>query len=453
MQKDITAVILAAGNGTRMRSKKPKVLHEICETPMLFLIVKEAMKVSEEVVVVLGYEAELVKAALLAEFKAEFDSGVLKVVEQDLQNFAGTGGAVRAAAGEISRKRALVLCGDTPLVKAEELQKLTDLQNAAASVAAFESSNPFGYGRVIVKSSKSNLVLTGEFDGAQIAEIVEEKEASAEQKKVQICNAGAYCFEAEFLKNALGELRNDNASGEFYLTDVVKVALTQERAVRGVKVEERNFLGVNDKAALAFADELMQDEVKEKLMKQGVILHLPRTIYISPKAVFEGECEVESGVVIKGACHFKEAIIKSSSVIEESFVESSDIGPLAHLRAGCVVKNTHIGNFVELKKAHLNGVKAGHLSYLGDCEIGRGSNVGCGTITCNYDGVKKHKTLIGENVFIGSDTQLVAPVKVASNTLIAAGSTVTKDTQEGDLVLSRTKQTNISGGFYKFFKR
>lgn len=198
MQKDITAVILAAGNGTRMRSKKPKVLHEICETPMLFLIVKEAMKVSEEVVVVLGYETELVKAALLAEFKAEFDSGVLKVVEQDLQNFAGTGGAVRAAVGEISRKRALVLCGDTPLVKAEELQKLTDLQNAAASVAAFESANPFGYGRVIVKSSKSNLILTGEFDGAQIAEIVEEKEASAEQKRCKSATRGRIVLRRSF---------------------------------------------------------------------------------------------------------------------------------------------------------------------------------------------------------------------------------------------------------------
>ena len=217
-------------------------------------------------------------------------------------------------------------------------------------------------------------------------------------------------------------------------------------------VDEQNFMGINDKFALSVAENLMQDEIKQNLMKQGVIMRLPQTIYIDYRAKFEGECELENGVSIIGDCTIKNSIIKANSVIEDSLIENSDLGPCAHVRPGCEILNTHIGNFVELKKAKVNGIKAGHLSYLGDCEIDEGTNVGCGTITCNYDGKNKYKTLIGKNVFIGSDTQLIAPVKIEDNVLIAAGSTITSDVQSGALAISRTKQVNKDGFFDKFFK-
>ena len=182
-------------------------------------------------------------------------------------------------------------------------------------------------------------------------------------------------------------------------------------------------------------------------------MHFPDTIFIDSRAKFDGECEIEPNVMIMGNCEIINSHIKANSVIEDSFIKNSDVGPNAHLRPKSHITDTHIGNFVELKNAKLNGVKAGHLSYLGDCEIDKGTNIGCGTITCNYDGIKKHRTIIGKNVFVGSDTQFVAPVTIADNTIIAAGSTITKNSNEGDLLIARSRQSNISGYFYKHFEK
>ena len=247
-------------------------------------------------------------------------------------------------------------------------------------------------------------------------------------------------------------IKNENSQKEYYLTDSIEIAKNMGLKCNAVMVDEQNFMGINDKFALSIAEEIMQNEIKENLMKQGVLMRLPHTIYIDCNAKFIGECELQENVSIIGNCVIENSIIKSSSVIENSVIKNSDIGPMAHIRPDCEILGTHIGNFVELKKAKVNDIKAGHLSYLGDCEIGSGTNVGCGTITCNYDGKKKYKTIIGKNVFIGSDTQLVAPVKIEDDVLIAAGTTVTSDVPSGSLAISRTKQENKKEFFYKFFR-
>lgn len=431
MMNEISIIILAAGNGTRMKSNKSKVLHTLCGEPMISHILKKSYEISNDVRIVLSYQFEEVKNSVLSEFKD------VKIYKQDTINRPGTAGAAEAALENLNSKKTLVICGDMPLVEVNELKSLCD-NTADISLSAFRAKNPFGYGRVVLNQQN-------------VIKIVEQKDANDDEKKIDLCNAGAYCFDTNLLKNIIPLIKNENASREFYLTDAIELALKQGFMVKSVLVDETNFMGINDKFALSIAEEIMQNRIKENLMKNGVIMNLPDTIFIDSRAEFEGECKLEPNVVILGNSFIKNSHIKSGSVIEFSEVCDSDIGPMAHLRPNSKIYKTHIGNFVELKNASLNEVKAGHLSYLGDCEINSGTNIGCGTITCNYDGKKKHKTIIGKNVFIGSDTQLVAPVNVADDTLIAAGSTVTKDTNKGDLVITRGKQINKAGYFYKFF--
>lgn len=425
----ISVVILAAGFGTRMKSKKPKVLFEISGEAMIFHILRKAYEISDDVSVVLSYEFDEIRAKILEHFSSA------KIYKQDTAKFPGTAGALFNVA--LNGEKTLILCGDMPLIKTSDLRKLCE-KNADITLSAFEAKNPFGYGRIIQKNG-------------EISAIVEEKDANADQKMINLVNAGCYAFKSEVLKQILPQISNNNLQNEFYLTDSVKIALNLGFKCEFIEVCERYFMGINDKFALSIAEKMMQDEIKQNLMKNGVYLRLSESIYIDCRAKFSGECEIYENCSIIGECEIKNSVIKSGCVIENSAIFDSDIGPLAHIRPGCVVKNSHIGNFVELKKANVSGIKAGHLSYLGDCEIGEGTNVGCGTITCNYDGKSKHKTFIGKNVFIGSDSQLIAPVKIADNVLIAAGSSVCKDANSGDLVISRGRQINKSGFFYKFF--
>lgn len=434
--KDISVIILAAGEGTRMKSKTPKVLHEICGKSMLYHSISAALAISDNVVVVLGFESERVLEHLNLEFADKIGKEI-KTTIQDRTKLPGTAGAVIAGISEVCRDSLIITCADMPLVSASELESLAN-SSSDVCVGAFELDEPFGYGRVVLKDNK-------------VEKIVEQKDASEAQKAIKLCNSGAYAFKTQLLKDLLPRIDNQNASKEYYLTDAIALAIKSGAKVSSQSLDSVNFMGVNDKVALAFAQDKMLEKIREKWMKEGVIMHLPSTIYIDIEASFEGECEIESGVVIKGASVIKNSVIKSGSVIESSVVESSDVGPNAHLRPKSNIKDTHIGNFVELKNATLNGVKAGHLSYLGDCEIGEGSNIGCGTITCNYDGIKKHRTIIGKNVFVGSDTAFVAPVSIADNTLIAAGSVVTKDSRKGELVITRAEQKNIAGYFEKKF--
>ncbi|AKT92869.1 bifunctional UDP-N-acetylglucosamine diphosphorylase/glucosamine-1-phosphate N-acetyltransferase GlmU [Campylobacter gracilis] len=427
---DVSVIVLAAGLGTRMKSQKAKVLFELCGEPMIIHILKKAYEISNDVSVILHYQFDEVKSAVLAHFPNA------KIYKQDHEHFPGTAGGLKEV--EIRGGKTLIICGDMPLVKSAELRKLCE-GDAEVNLSVFSARDPFGYGRVITR-------------GGEILKIVEQKDASEEEKAVKDANAGCYCFKSEALKQILPQIKPDNAQKEYYLTDAIKIAKDMGLKCAAVWVDEQSFMGINDKFALSIAENLMQNEIKENLMKQGVLMRLPQSIYIDSRAKFIGECELQENVSIVGPCVIESSLIKSGCVIEDSVVKNSDIGPMAHLRPKCEVIGTHIGNFVELKNAKVNKIKAGHLSYLGDCEIDEGSNIGCGTITCNYDGKKKYKTIIGKNVFIGSDTQLVAPVQVADDVIIAAGTTVTSDVPSGALAISRSKQINKDGFFHKFFR-
>jgi len=427
---DVSVIVLAAGLGTRMKSQKAKVLFELCGEPMIIHILKKAYEISNDVSVILHYQFDEVKSAVLAQFPNA------KIYKQDHEHFPGTAGGLKEV--EIRGAKTLIICGDMPLVKSAELRKLCE-GDAEVNLSVFSARDPFGYGRVITR-------------GGEILKIVEQKDASEEEKAVKDANAGCYCFKSEALKQILPQIKPDNAQKEYYLTDAIKIAKDMGLKCAAVWVDEQSFMGINDKFALSIAENLMQNEIKENLMKQGVLMRLPQSIYIDSRAKFIGECELQENVSIIGPCVIESSIIKSGCVIEDSVVKNSDIGPMAHLRPKCEVIGTHIGNFVELKNAKVNKIKAGHLSYLGDCEIDEGSNIGCGTITCNYDGKKKYKTIIGKNVFIGSDTQLVAPVRIADDVIIAAGTTVTSDVPSGALAISRSKQINKDGFFHKFFR-
>ncbi|MDN5068670.1 bifunctional UDP-N-acetylglucosamine diphosphorylase/glucosamine-1-phosphate N-acetyltransferase GlmU [Aliarcobacter butzleri] len=421
-------IILAAGAGTRMKSDTPKVLHKISGKPMLYYSIKEALKLSDDITVVLYHQFEKVKA----EIEKYFSN--INFVIQDHKNYPGTGGAVMGIVPKY--EKVLVLNGDMPLIQASELEKF-DI-NATIVMSVLELNSADGYGRVIIENEN-------------VKKIVEQKDASEDELKITTANAGIYQFETKFLLENLPKLDNNNAQKEYYITDLVEMAISQGKVLKPLVVNEENFKGVNSKVELADAEVIHQNRIKKEFMKAGVIMRLPDTIYIEEGVGIEGESIIENGVSLLGNSKIINSHIKTNSVIEDSIVKDSDVGPMGRVRPGSELTNTHIGNFVETKKAKLTGVKAGHLSYLGDCSIDEGTNIGCGTITCNYDGVNKHQTIIGKNVFVGSDTQFVAPVNIEDDVLIGAGSTVTGNVKKGELYLTRAKAKTIDGFFYKHF--
>ncbi|RUM65872.1 MAG: bifunctional UDP-N-acetylglucosamine diphosphorylase/glucosamine-1-phosphate N-acetyltransferase GlmU [Sulfurospirillum sp.] len=430
MKKDNSVIILAAGKGTRMKSSLPKVLHKISGFEMLYFSIKEAKKLSDDITVVLYHQADLIKDRMIEYFDD------INFVIQDHENYPGTGGAVMNI--KTKHDKVLVLNGDMPLIEAEELEKFFQIDSdIVMSVIELEDSS--GYGRVLIKDK-------------EVQKIIEEKDASLEEKQIKTVNAGIYLFSNSVLDKYLPKLSNDNAQGEYYLTDVVELAKNDGYKIAPLFVKEENFKGVNSKLDLSSAEEIMQRRIKERFMKEGVIFRLPDTTYIDADVVIEGESIIENGVTLLKGCKIIDSHIKANSVIEDSQIISSSIGPLARVRPGSKLYKTHIGNFVEVKKSNLTGVKAGHLSYLGDSEIDEGTNIGAGTITCNYDGKRKYKTKIGKNVFIGSDTQIVAPVTIDDNVMVAAGTTVNKDVKKGSLAISRVDLKMVEGFFEKFFK-
>ncbi|EFU69717.1 UDP-N-acetylglucosamine diphosphorylase [Aliarcobacter butzleri JV22] len=421
-------IILAAGAGTRMKSDTPKVLHKISGKPMLYYSIKEALKLSDDITVVLYHQFEKVKE----EIEKYFSN--INFVIQDHKNYPGTGGAVMGIVPKY--EKVLVLNGDMPLIQASELEKFEINATIVMSVLELESAD--GYGRVIIENGN-------------VKKIVEQKDASEDELKITTANAGIYQFETKFLLENLPKLDNNNAQKEYYITDLVEMAISQGKVLKPLVVNEENFKGVNSKVELADAEVIHQNRIKKEFMKAGVIMRLPDTIYIEEGVEIEGESIIENGVSLLGNSKIINSHIKTNSVVEDSIVKDSDVGPMGRVRPGSELTNTHIGNFVETKKAKLTGVKAGHLSYLGDCSIDEGTNIGCGTITCNYDGVNKHQTIIGKNVFVGSDTQFVAPVNIEDDVLIGAGSTVTGNVKKGELYLTRAKAKTIDGFFYKHF--
>jgi len=425
----ISVVILAAGQGTRMKSNIPKVLHEISGKSMLFHAIDAAQEISDNITVVLYHQASRIQIEIEKHYKG------IHFHFQDAEQFPGTGGAMKGVS--VKHTKVLILNGDMPLITMDALKSLMQ-GDADINMSVIKLDNPSGYGRVIILDGK-------------VHEIVEEKDCIPAQKEIHTVNAGVYCIKKELLENYIPALNNDNAQKEYYLTDIIKMAVDDHKIVHPVIVEEEEFKGVNSKLDLAHAEEILQRRIKIAWMKAGVSMRLPETIYVDSRATFEGECMLDNGVSIQGASHIITSHIKTNSVIEDSHIENSDVGPMGRVRPNSVLIDTHIGNFVEVKKSTLTGVKAGHLAYIGDASIEEGSNIGAGVITCNYDGKNKYQTKIGKNVFVGSDTQLVAPVTIADDVMVAAGSTITKDVEQGVLVLSRTPQKSIKDFFYKFF--
>ncbi|MGP1579895.1 MAG: bifunctional UDP-N-acetylglucosamine diphosphorylase/glucosamine-1-phosphate N-acetyltransferase GlmU [Wolinella sp.] len=428
---NLSIVILAAGAGTRMKSKTPKVLHKIAGREMLYYVIREAKKLSDDVSVVLFHEYEQVRSRMERYFPD------LCYVIQDYARYPGTGGALMGIAPKY--EKILVLNGDMPLVESAQLARFLEC-DAPLAMSVFEPCDPLGYGRVVIH------------DG-MVERIIEEKDANSEEKLIKSVNAGVYLFRRELLQRYLPKLRNDNAQCEYYLTDVIALARRDGVQIPPLWVQEESFQGVNSKADLAQAETVMLERIRGHWMRRGVSMRLPESIYIEDGVQFIGECTVENGASITGDSYIEESHIKAHSVIEDSRVIRSDIGPMAHLRPECEIIDSHIGNFVEVKKSTLHDVKAGHLSYLGDCEVGAGSNIGAGVITCNYDGKKKSFTKIGKNVFVGSDSQLIAPLNIQDDSIIGAGSTITKEVKTGELALSRTKQENIQGFFTRYFSK
>ncbi len=423
-------IILAAGAGTRMKSTTPKVLHKISGKPMLYYSIKEALRISDDVTVVLYHQAQRVQEEMEKYFTT------INFVIQDHENYPGTGGAVMNITPKY--EQTLVLNGDMPLIQAVELEKFDIDATIVMSVLELEDAN--GYGRVVIENDS-------------VQKIVEQKDASEDELKITTANAGIYQFDTKFLLESLPKLSNDNAQKEYYITDLIEMAILQKKVLKPIVVSEENFKGVNSKIELADAEVIHQNRIKKAFMAQGVIMRLPDTIYIEEGVQIEGESILENGVTLLGNSKIVNSHIKTNTVIEDSILVDSDAGPMARIRPGSELDSTHIGNFVETKKAKLNGVKAGHLAYLGDCEIDEGTNIGCGTITCNYDGINKYKTIIGKNVFVGSDTQFVAPITVEDDVLIGAGSTVTSDLKKGQLYTTRAKKRVVEGYFYKHFNQ
>ncbi|MDR1451946.1 MAG: bifunctional UDP-N-acetylglucosamine diphosphorylase/glucosamine-1-phosphate N-acetyltransferase GlmU [Helicobacteraceae bacterium] len=428
----VSAAILAAGAGTRMKSRTPKVLHRVSGRAMIDYVILAALDISDDVQVVLRPESEDIRAHL----EREFGDRVI-CVYQDYENFPGTAGALKAASPK--HERVVALNGDMPLINGDFVKALASRQEDAA-ISVFTKLDPFGYGRVVIKNDR-------------VIKIVEEKDASEAEKKIAAVNGGAYSFSRSFLSGFLPKIRASRSQKEYYITDLIALAASDNRSVSATWGDEYILMGVNSKAELAIAEAYHQKTLKETLMSAGVAMRLPETIYIDANAIFEGECVVENGAVILGKTKIIRSVVKAHSVIEDSVVIGSDVGPMAHIRPNSEIVNTHIGNYVETKSAKLSGVKAGHLSYLGDATIGEGTNIGAGTITCNFDGKSKYQTAIGKNVFIGSDTQLVAPITIPNNVIIGAGTTVVKDPSEGDLVLSRSKQISVANFFFNFFRK
>lgn len=431
-KNQISIVILAAGKGSRMKSPKAKVLHSICGKEMLYYIIKTSREISDDVTVVVAHQKDTVIDSMSRYFND------INFVTQDAINFPGTGGAMKGV--NIKNERVLVLNGDMPLIEKNSLDGFLEAKGDIV-MSIFSLQNPSGYGRVIIENG-------------EVKKIVEQKDATHEELKIQSVNAGIYAFSKKIIEKYIPLLQNNNAQAEYYLTDIISMARDDGVKITPILVNEDEYKGVNSKIDLCNAEIIMQEKIKNSFMESGVIMQLPSTIYIEEGVVFEGECIVENGCRITGESKIINSHIKAHSVIEDSIVKNSDIGPLAHLRPASNIEDTHIGNFVEIKKSTLKGVKAGHLSYIGDATVDEGTNIGAGVITCNYDGINKYKTTIGKNVFIGSDSQLIAPVTLEDNVMVAAGTTVRSGKiNSGELAVSSSKLRVIKDFYYKFFAK
>ena len=446
-------VVLAAGKGTRMKSKLYKVLHKVCGKTMVEHVVDAAQGVNPaEIVTIVGTGAGDVEKVLADKSKFAFQEKQL-----------GTGDAVMTAREELGDKdgATLVVTGDTPLFTTDtfnELLKYHAEKGNAATVLTAEAPNPFGYGRIIRD------------DQGNVLRIVEQKDGKPEELKVKEINTGVFCFDNKKLFEALKHVNNDNAQGEYYLTDVLEILRNSGERVGAYKMPDfSESLGVNDRIALAQATKTMQRRINEQHMRDGVSFIDPDTAYIDADVKIGNDTVIEGNVVIKGNteigsdCYITSGsrivdskignniTVTSSTVEEAEMDDNTDIGPNSHLRPKAIIrKGAHIGNFVEIKKAEIGeNTKVGHLTYVGDATLGKDINIGCGTIFSNYDGVKKFHTNVGDHAFIGAGSTLIAPINVADHAFIAADTTVTKDVNKYDMAIGRGRQVNKPDYWHK----
>jgi bifunctional UDP-N-acetylglucosamine pyrophosphorylase/glucosamine-1-phosphate N-acetyltransferase len=456
--KDFAIAIMAAGKGTRLKSKRPKVLHEIGGQALLLHVIAAANKVvpADHIYCIIGHEADRVQ-------KAVAHTGVQFVLQEEQR---GTGHALQmvkayfALSGAPIPKHLLVLSGDVPLIKPETIKAICDFhleEHAAMTILTAVPEDPTGYGRV----------LRAEADGPEVTAIVEQKALQPDQLAAPEINSGIYCFKTKLLFEKLDLLSTDNAHGEFYLTDVAAMLGADGKRVVAIKAESVfEVLGANTIAEMMHLDAAIRMEAANRLMAQGVTIFRPDTCMIDPEVTVGPDTIIEPFVQLLGATRIgSDCRIRSYSVIQNTTIgnnvtvrngcitdlatiaDGAILGPYAHLRPESHIgEGAHIGNFVETKKITMGkGSKANHLNYLGDAVIGAGVNIGAGAITCNYDGVHKHLTTIGDNVFVGSDSTLVAPITIAPNSYIAAGSSITDDVPEGALALGRSRQVTKPG--------
>ncbi len=447
---NIYAIILAAGKGTRMKSDMPKVLHEVLYKPMVVHVIDELKKLGvSEIVTVIGHQAERVKEVLSNE-------GVAFALQEEQ---LGTGHAVLQASSLLEGKEGLtlVLNGDAPLIRKETLQAMIDThlnEHHQATMMSVRLPLDTPFGRFIRD------------DNGDVVDIREYKDASEKERQIDEMNAGEYCFDNKYLFEALRKITNDNAQHEYYITDLAKIMKGMGLKVGTHVIEDFDEVGgVNDRVALAQANDILRERINKQHLLNGVGILDTHNTYIGPDVEIGEETIIEPGCILKGhtkigkRCHIgpytelTDTVIKDDveikySVISDSVVEKgTDIGPFARLRNGChILEGVHIGNFVEMKKTEFGvGSKAAHLSYIGDAVVGKDVNIGCGTITCNYDGANKFQTIIKDKAFIGCNSNLVAPVTVEENAFVGAGSTVTKDVPGDAFAIARARQVNKEG--------
>ncbi|MFS9226819.1 bifunctional UDP-N-acetylglucosamine diphosphorylase/glucosamine-1-phosphate N-acetyltransferase GlmU [Streptococcus gordonii] len=440
------AIILAAGKGTRMKSDLPKVLHKVAGISMLEHVFRSVNAINpEKTVTVIGHKAELVEQVL---------AGQTEFVRQTEQ--LGTGHAVMMAESVLENLtgQTLVIAGDTPLITGESLKNLIDFHinhKNVATILTAEADNPFGYGRIVRNQH------------GEVLKIVEQKDASDFEQQIKEINTGTYVFDNARLFEALKNINTNNAQGEYYITDVIGIFRENGEKVGAYTLKDFDeSLGVNDRVALATAESVMRRRINQQHMVNGVSFVNPDATYIDVDVEIAPEVQVEANVTLKGqtkigaetiltnGTYIVDSVIGERTVITNSMIEESSVadgvtvGPYAHIRPGSsLAKDAHVGNFVEVKGSSIGeNTKAGHLTYIGNSEVGANVNFGAGTITVNYDGQKKYKTIIGDNVFVGSNSTIIAPVELGDNSLVGAGSTITKDVPADAIALGRGRQIN-----------
>ncbi|AWB66423.1 UDP-N-acetylglucosamine diphosphorylase/glucosamine-1-phosphate N-acetyltransferase [Saccharobesus litoralis] len=448
MSQNLSAVILAAGKGTRMKSNLPKVLHKIGHKPMVKHVIDAAQSLGcQNLQLIYGHGGDKLQAALANE--------AVNWVEQAEQ--LGTGHAVQQVTPFLNDNEvALILYGDVPLIKSETLKQLVEVTpNDGIGLLTVCLDNPFGYGRIVRDADN------------KVTAIVEQKDASAEQLAIQEVNTGIMAVPAKQLKAWLANLNNDNAQGEYYLTDIIGMAASEGKTIATVIAQDPNEVeGVNNRMQQATLERVYQLEQANALMVEGVTLRDPsrldvrgtvnvgKDVVLDVNVILEGHVELADNVIIESNCVLRNVKVGAGTVIHANshledveLGEQNDIGPYARLRPGTkLADKCKVGNFVEIKKSTLGvGSKANHLTYLGDATVGDNTNIGAGTITCNYDGVNKSQTIIGNNAFIGSNTALVAPVEVGDDATVGAGAVITNRVAESELAVARAKQRNIKG--------